>query len=138
MKTWLWGYVAALVVFGLLDAVWLGWVAREFYLQEARGALAERVSILPAAIFYVMYPALLVSLALTPTLPSTPRAAAARAAMVGLVAYGTFDLTVLATLQGWTVRLAVLDLGWGVLASAMAGLAAQAAMKSTQALWRTD
>lgn len=128
MKTWLWGYAAALLAFGLLDAFWLGLVARNFYQHEAGEALASQVRWGPALIFYFGYPALLVTLALTPTLPETTRVAATRAALVGLIAYGTFDLTVLATMRGWSTKLALLDMTWGVLASALAGAAAHAAM----------
>ena len=60
------------------------------------------------------------TLALTPR-PDTLAMAVARSALLGLVAYGTYDLTNLATLKGWSVRMALADTAWGCFASAAAG-----------------
>jgi uncharacterized membrane protein len=39
--------------------------------------------------------------------------AAWRAALFGLVTYATYDLTNLATLEGWPLTVTVIDLVWG-------------------------
>lgn len=124
---WL-AYGAALIVMAVLDAVWLGLVAREFYRDEMGELLAPQVRKLPAALFYLAYPAALVALALQPA-PDSMATAVWRSALVGLVAYGTYDLTNLATLRHWSVTLALADVAWGTLASAAAGAAAFYAMK---------
>ena len=123
MQTFFKPYLAALLVISVLDALWLGVLARDFY-REALGALmAEQVRWVPAALFYFGYPAALVGLALFPAgQPMSNQIA--RAALVGLVGYGVYDLTNLATLQHWPVRLAVVDTAWGCLASTLAGAAA--------------
>ncbi|MCK6581462.1 MAG: DUF2177 family protein [Anaerolineales bacterium] len=41
-----------------------------------------------------------------------------RGALFGLVTYGTYDLTNLATLEGWPVLVTVIDLIWGTFLSA--------------------
>ena len=41
-------------------------------------------------------------------------------AAFGLVVYGTYDLTNLAVLRGWTIRVAVADVAWGVAVTAAA------------------
>lgn len=123
MSSFLKPYLAALLVMGLLDALWLGVVARDFYRQEMGAQMAEQVRWLPAVLFYVGYPAALVALALFPA--GQPLAQQiARAALVGLVAYGVYDLTNLATLRHWPVRLALADVAWGTFASTVAGGAA--------------
>lgn len=122
------GYGAALLVMGLLDAVWLGFVARDFYQGEIGDLMAAEVRKLPAALFYFGYPAGLVALALKP-LPEGPSMAAWRGALLGLVAYGTYDLTNMATLRHWSVTLAMADMAWGTLASALAATAAFHAMR---------
>jgi uncharacterized membrane protein len=128
MSAWWIGYGAALVVMAVLDAVWLGFVARDFYRHEVGELLSADVRKLPAALFYLAYPAGLVTLALHPQ-PETVAMAAWRSALVGLVAYGTYDLTNMATLRQWSYTLTLADMGWGALASALAGTAAFMAMQ---------
>ena len=40
-------------------------------------------------------------------------------AVLGLVAYGTYDITNLSTLKGWSVKLAVIDIAWGTALTAV-------------------
>lgn len=123
MSTFFRPYLIALLVLGVLDALWLGLLARDFYRQEMGAQMAAQVRWLPAALFYVGYPAALVALALFPAGQPLPHQVA-RAALVGLVGYGVYDLTNLATLQHWPVRLALVDTAWGCIASTLAGAAA--------------
>lgn len=123
MNTFLKPYLAALLVMGLLDALWLGAVARDFYRQEMGALMAEQVRWVPALLFYFGYPAALVALALFPAGQPLSHQIA-RAALVGLVGYGVYDLTNLATLQGWPLKLAVVDTAWGTFASTVAGAVA--------------
>ncbi len=128
MGAWWLGYGAALLVMGALDAAWLAFLARDFYRQEMGDLMAPQVNVVPAALFYLGYPAGLVTLALQP-MPETAMVALGRAALVGLVAYGAYDLTNLAVLRGASVKLAMVDMAWGTLASAVAGTAAYFAMQ---------
>ncbi len=123
MNAFLKPYAAALLVMGVLDALWLGWLARDFYRQEIGAQMADPIRWAPALAFYFAYPAALVALALFPA--GQPLGLQiARAALVGLVAYGVYDLTNLATLRHWPLKLALVDAGWGVFASTLAGAAA--------------
>lgn len=123
MSDFLKPYLAALLVVGLLDALWLGWLARDFYREAIGAQLVEQVRWVPALLFYVGFPAALVALAVYPA--GQPLAMqVARAALVGLVAYGVYDLTNLATLRHWPLRLALADTAWGTLVSTAAGAAA--------------
>lgn len=120
-----WGaaYLAALLTIGLLDAAWLGGVARGLYQREIGELMRPDVRVLPAALFYIGYPAGLVLLTLW---PGSDGAATPlwRGALLGLIAYGTYDLTNLATLRGWSTTLSVVDILWGMCVSAIASLAA--------------
>lgn len=133
MSSWWFGYGAALLVLGALDGLWLGVVARDFYRQEMGDMMASSIRALPAAAFYIGYPVGLVTLALQP-LPASASTALWRAALFGLVAYGVYDLTNLATLRQWSVKLALVDMAWGTLASALAGAAAWYAMQPRAAV----
>ena len=128
MKLWLTGYGAALLVVGLLDALWLGWLARDFYRRELGELMANPVRVVPAAIFYFGFPAGLVTLVLTP-LPATLVDALWKCALLGLVAYGTYDMTNLATVRGWSLKLSLVDMAWGTFIAAAAGAAAFSAMR---------
>jgi uncharacterized membrane protein len=120
MQAFLKPYLAALLVMGVLDALWLGWLARDFYRQEIGSQMADPIRWGPALVFYFAYPAALVALALFPA--GQPLGTQiARAALVGLVAYGVYDLTNLATLRHWPVKLALVDAAWGTFASTAAG-----------------
>ena len=118
-------YGVALVVMGVLDALWLGWLAREFYKQELGALMTDSVRVVPAALYYLLYPAAVVYLALTPA-PASLLEAALRSAVLGLAAFGVYDLTNLATLRGYTVTMTIVDIAWGSFASALGGSAAYA------------
>lgn len=121
-------YLAALIVLGVLDALWLGVVAKAFYRRQIGAQMADKPRWAPALVFYVSYPAALVVLALWPA--GQPLALqVGRAALVGLVAYGVYDLTNRATLRHWPVRLALVDVGWGTFATTLAGAAGAWAMR---------
>lgn len=127
LTRYLWAYGAALLVMGVLDGAWLGFIAKDFYAQRMAGHQADSVQLVPAMLFYFAYPAGLVALALAP-LPESMALAVLRAALVGLVAYGVYDLTNLATLRDWSTKLALVDMAWGTFASAIAGAAAYAVL----------
>ena len=102
-----------------LDAVWLGLVASSLYQHQIGHLMAEQPRLGVAALFYLAYP---VGLVVFVVMPQAGRAGLAGAvklgALFGLIAYGTYDLTNLATLKGWPVSLALLDMAWGATVSA--------------------
>lgn len=122
MKTWFKAYAAAWLVIGLLDALWLGVLARDFYRGEMAELMGDQVRVLPAALFYLVYPAGLVTLALFPR-PMVLKTALLRSALVGVMAYGTYDATNYATLEQWTLPLTLVDVSWGVVVSLAGGCA---------------
>lgn len=124
-------YAATLVVFVVVDLIWLGVVAKRFYRAQLDGLLAEQYSFRAAAIFYLAYPLGVVVFAIAPTYASGSWAlAAAWGAMLGLFAYGTYDLTNLATLRNWPLRLAAVDMLWGTVLTAFAAACGQVAAQS--------
>jgi uncharacterized membrane protein len=116
-------YAVALATLCLLDGLWLGWVARDFYRHELGALMADNVRIVPAALYYLLYPAVVVYLALTP-IATSPVQATVRSAVLGLAAFGVYDLTNLALLRGYSLTMTAVDMAWGGLATAVAGTAA--------------
>lgn len=127
LAAYAWGYGAALLVIGLLDGLWLGVIAREFYRSQMVAVAAENFNMVPAVLFYFLYPLGVLFVALTPPAQGWPEALG-RSALLGLVAYGVYDLTNMATLKAWPLKLALVDVAWGTFITAMAGLAAYSAM----------
>ena len=116
-----WG--VAFLVMGTLDGLWLGWLALDFYKREMGVLMSDSVRVPPALAYYLLYPAAVVFLALTPR-PATLRMAALRSAALGLAAFGVYDLTNLATVRGYTVTMTLVDMAWGTFATAAGGSAA--------------
>ena len=106
-------------VMGALDAIWLGVVAKKFYQSQIGPLMLERPNMTAAVIFYVIYVVGIVLFVLNPALEKQSwQHAAVYGALFGLVAYATYDLTNLATLKGWTIKMVVVDLLWGTILTA--------------------
>ena len=118
-------YATAAVSFVALDFCWLSFATDRIYRPAIGALLADKVALVPGVIFYLLYIAGVVILAVAPGLrEGSWKRTAASAATLGLVAYGTYDLTNQATLKTWATQLTVLDMGWGCLATTIAALAA--------------
>lgn len=114
-------YGGALLALSACDALWLGWLMPGQY-QAWIGHLMRPAPLWPSALaFYLLYPLGIAVLAVQPS--ARLAAAAARGAVLGLMAYGTYDLTNHATLQGWPLALTLVDMAWGACISALAAVA---------------
>jgi uncharacterized membrane protein len=119
--TYVVAYVATAVVFLGLDALWLSKVALGMYRQELGSLLLERPNLAIAGAFYLLYVGGIVVLAVAPALSEGNWwRALLMGAVLGLVAYGTYDITNLSTLKGWSTRLALIDIAWGTALTAVA------------------
>jgi uncharacterized membrane protein len=116
-------YLATLILFVSVDLAWLGVVARRFYRAQLAGLIADRFDVRAATVFYLVYPLGVVVFAVAPTLESGvwPHAVL-WGAMFGFFAYATYDLTNLATLRDWPLRLTLVDMLWGTSLTALAAL----------------
>lgn len=122
MKKTLIAYVAALLFIAVADALWLGLLMPQQYQAWIGPLMREQPLLLPAAAFYLLYPVGVTVFAVLPGLErNSCKASAALGALLGLLAYGTYDLSNLATLKGWPLQLTLVDMCWG------AGLSAAAA-----------
>ena len=119
-------YVAALVTLCAGDGVWLSTMLQT-YRRALGNLLAATPAFAPAALFYLLYAAGVVTLVVLPGVTARRWGlVAARGGLFGLVAYGTYDLTNQATLRDWPVWLTVLDMGWGTVLTAVAATLAHA------------
>ncbi len=123
-------YLATLAIFAVIDTLWLGVVARSFY-QAGLGSLrAPEVNFAAAIAFYVVYTAGIAFFAVMPALRAGGLGTALlQGALFGFFCYATYDLTNLATLRDWPLRLTLVDLAWGTLLTAATATAATAFMR---------
>lgn len=117
-------YFITLLVFLVLDATWLGLIAQPFYQAQIGFLLAEKANWAAAGAFYLLYVAGLVFFVVEPALRAgtAPGRAALRGAFFGLVAYATYDLTNLATLDRWPIAVTAVDMAWGAALGALTTL----------------
>lgn len=119
MIAYLAGWLSILVSFLVIDAIWLGFIARDFYGRQLGNLMREDVWFSVAAIFYLFYAAAVLVLAVVPAVRSgSPGQAIMLGAILGLCAYGTYDITNLATVKGWPVIVAIVDMAWGTVLTA--------------------
>lgn len=126
-------YGAALAVFLAIDALWLTVLMGQTYAQALGPLLAGRPRLGPAALFYLLYMVGLLVFAIVPGLrKGNWRVAAALGSLLGLVAYGTYDLSNYSTLQDWPLALTAIDMAWGTVLSGLAAVAGYLAGRKAQ------
>lgn len=117
---WMAAYLAAGISFGFLDFLWLNWAGPNLYRPALGDQLAAEFRLAPALIFYLLYIAGMVWFAVRPGLALGARHGLLNGALLGAIAYATYDLTNQATLQSWPAHLTVIDIAWGATATALA------------------
>lgn len=117
-------YLATLVTLGLLDLAYLGSVGVKLFKQQlGPGVLRQKPDAPAAVLFYLLYAAGVTYFAVLTNANQGILAPALSGALLGLLAYGTYDLTNMATLTKWTWVLVILDMLWGIIVTALAAAA---------------
>lgn len=127
-------YLAAALVMGILDFIWLRSMVDSVYRPGIGEVLADKPNMAAAIAFYLVYLAGVVIFAVRPALADGNwRTALVMGGLFGFFAYATYDLTNLATLKSWSLKVSLLDMAWGAVltgVTATAGALAGLAMKS--------
>jgi uncharacterized membrane protein len=120
----MWAYAATACVMIVLDLIWLGIIAKPLYQNGIGHLMAGSPRIVPAALFYLLFP---LGLVLFAVLPQSATGVWTNAllwgGLFGFFAYATYDLTNLATLKNWPLPLALIDMAWGTTVSGVASTA---------------
>jgi len=126
LTQWIILWIAAAVLFLLIDMVWLLWLGRSFYVNEIGDLLRQPPNMAAAGAFYILYVTGLMVMVVWPAVQGgSVGQAVLYGAILGLIAYGTYDLTNLAVMKGFTTKIAVIDMIWGtVLTGAVSGITA--------------
>ena len=114
-------FFIALLFFFIIDVFWIYFVATPMYKQEV-GSLME-LKVPPALIFYVVFLLGLIFFVINPNQNNTLFNVFLIGAFFGLVTYGTYDLTVYASMNIFSLKLVIADILWGMfLSGAVAAL----------------
>ena len=112
---------ATAVIFLGLDAIWLTTMADRLYRPALGRLMLDRFEPVPAVLFYLVYLVGMLAFAVVPGLESRRWTTAfGFGALLGLVAYATYDLTNQATLRDWPWRVTIADLCWGTFVTGVA------------------
>jgi uncharacterized membrane protein len=119
MMRYLVPYFATGLTILVMDIIWLRTLGAAIFRPQVGEILKENPNLLAAGLFYLLYVAGLVYFAILPALKDGGLAlAVVNGALIGFLAYMTFDLTTLALIKGWTVKVAIVDITWGTFVSA--------------------
>lgn len=112
-------YLLTLPVFFGIDMLWIGVLAKNFYRNNLGHLLRPDINWTAALIFYLLY---IVGILIFATLPALEKKSLHQAvllgALFGFFAYATYDLSNLATLKDWPVKIVFVDILWGTVLTA--------------------
>ena len=117
-------YISTAVVFFALDYLWLTRIAIGFYREQIGNLMLASPNFAAAGVFYLFYVVGVVYFAVMPAVSAgSVVTALVNGALLGLLAYGTYDMTNLATLKGWSLQMSLVDMAWGAFLTATAAAA---------------
>lgn len=107
-------FVITILIFGAIDFLWLGVIAKNLYQQKIGFIMADKVNWVAALIFYLMYIGGILYFVVFPCLNNGDwQAALFKGSILGILCYGTYDLTNMATLKNWSYEIVIIDIIWG-------------------------
>jgi uncharacterized membrane protein len=116
-------YLITLAGFLIIDFIWLGIMNERVYQPAINHLMADSVNFIPALAFYVFYVVGVLVLAVMPGLSEgNLMKTLLLSALLGFVAYGTYDFTNFATLKEWPLHIVVIDVVWGATVTSLTGL----------------
>ena len=113
-------YVVTLLVFLGMDFSFVLGLAAPIYQQEIGPLLLKSFNAVPSVLFYLVYIGGAVLFVISPALKERRwQRAALLGVAFGLVAYSTYDLTNLGTMKGFTLKITLIDLTWGMVVTSV-------------------
>ena len=113
-KCFLLATLLASVIFLIIDVIWLSFATKSFYRPLIGDLLTEKPVLWAAALFYLLYVAGMSFIVIQPCIHDSSVVKSLYIGFVfGLVAYGTYNLTNMAVLKGWSPTVVFVDMFWG-------------------------
>jgi uncharacterized membrane protein len=108
-------YLLTIPVFFAIDILWLGILAKDFYQKNLGDLFRPKVNWTAAVLFYLIFIVGILVFAVVPALEkSSWTRAVVFGGLFGFFTYATYDLTNLATLKHWPLKLVIVDMIWGI------------------------
>ncbi len=108
-------YLSSLVVFTLIDGLWLGFVAPKFYKAHIGHLMKPQADFVAAGLFYLLFLIGLNVFVIAPKFDQPLLTVGLYGAFFGLITYATFDLTSLAVFKDFPYLVAGVDMLWGAI-----------------------
>lgn len=125
-------YISTVIVFLGIDAVFLKAVMRPIFETHLNDWLLDDFRVGPAAVFYLAYIGGLLFFVSLPSLEAgSIFGVFAKGALLGMMAYGTYEFTNYATLTRWDPTMVAVDVIWGAV---LTGTSAAAGVLITRAV----
>ena len=106
--------ILASIIFLIIDVIWLSFATKSFYRPLIGNLLADIPVMWAAALFYILYVIGMAILVIQPCMDSESIFKTVYTGFIfGLVAYGTYNLTNMAVLKGWSPTVTFVDMFWG-------------------------
>lgn len=106
-------FIIALVLFLVLDFLWLKIIASNIYKKELGKLLKRKFGLLPGLVVYVLLSLGVVLFVLNNILVSDLFSTFLIGALLGFIFYGIYDFTNLSILKGWSIKITIIDITWG-------------------------
>ena len=114
MKLLITATLISALIFLIIDVIWLSFSVKSFYRPNIGHLLLETPVMWAAILFYLIYVIGLAVVIIEPSLDyQNTQKFLIKAFMFGLVAYGTYNLTNMATIKGWSPNVVFVDMIWG-------------------------
>jgi uncharacterized membrane protein len=111
-------YIATIIFMFIVDLIWLSQIAEPLYQAGIGHLMAVAPKLGFAAIFYLVYVFGLLWFAVRPNIATKGvKICFITGAMFGFFVYASYDLTNLALLKDWPLKLSLIDMTWGTLLS---------------------
>jgi len=108
-------FLSSFITFLILDFIWLGFVAKDFYARQLALYLTDNVIWSSALIFYILFNIGLLIFVIMPSIEKNSYLTLVLYAILyGLVTFATYDLTNLATVKEWPLIVSLIDMTWGM------------------------
>lgn len=104
----------ASIIFLVIDVIWLSFATKSFYRPLIGNLLTDTPVMWAATLFYVLYVFGMALVVIQPCVDSSSIFKTVYTGFIfGLVAYGTYNLTNMAVLKGWSPTVTFVDMFWG-------------------------
>lgn len=111
------------IAFAILEVIWFGWISADWYQQEMQGLLRTEYKTWPWIVFYLMYASVILMLAVVPNREKPWFYTAISGGLLGLASYGAYNLTSYSVIEGFTLKIMIIDWLWGIFLTAVSATA---------------